>query len=165
MTINEMLSKVKRFERVFEKTLSQTCRQNKYVLLQLQKEQLLSGLDSHGDRLTPTYSNDTYFLTTESRQRYIDKKVSLESEHESQKRYNIFPKKSSDTPNLTVTNRFHDSLRCTVTTDTIKITSNWSRAPRIEEKYPTALGINNTSFYYFWEMFLLPDLIDKWNNT
>lgn len=164
MTIGQMLNKAQKFERGFKKKIAQTLRENKKVVLDLQKSQLLSGIDAEGQPLTPTYTSDPFFKSPEAAERYKKRKEAKEPIHDGLKRYDIFGRKGSDTPNLIYTGKFHKSLRVEVGEDSLRIHGTWSKAPNIENKYRTATGLNKTSFKYIWDNYAKPDLIDYWNN-
>ena len=163
-TINQILNKAKKFERGWKRKLAQTLRDNRKLVLDLQKSQLLSGQDANGKQLTPTYSSDPFFKTPAAAERYKQRKEKKEPQHEGLKRYDIFGRKGSDTPNLIYTGKYHKSLRADIAEDALRIHGTWSKAPNIERKYPTATGLNKTSFKYIWENYAKPDLIDYWNN-
>lgn len=165
MTINEMLKKAKRFQRGYMNVINKAFQQNNREILEMQKSQLLSGIDSNGKTLQPTYSSDPYFKTPEGRQKYTQMKTSQASIHEQQRKYKIFPNKSPDVPNLIVTGAYHRGLRSEVARGTISIVGTWSRSPRVEEKYPTALGLTQKGFNYLFERYAREDLITYWHNV
>lgn len=165
MSPRDMLNKAKRFERGWKSRLSKTLRRNKDVLLDLQKSQLLTGKDKNLTNLMPSYANDPFFKTSQGREKYIILKALKEAQHNQLRRYNIFGTKDNLTPNLIVTGSYHKGLRIKVNDEEIEIVGTWSRSKNIEGKYPTALGLSDTAFKYFWDRYARRDLLDYWNGT
>jgi hypothetical protein len=169
MTIGQMLNKAQKFERGFKKKIAQTLRENKKVVLDLQESQLLSGQDANGKWLTPSYLNDPFFKSRESAERYRQRKIKKSALHEGLKRYDIFGRNGGHTPNLIYSDtvrksQFYRQLKVEVADETLRIHSSWSKAPNVENKYPTATGLSPKAFKYIWDNYAKPDLIDYWNN-
>lgn len=165
MDVIEAHKRVKKFERTWRRKCAQIFKENKGIILELQKSQLLSGRDKNLNLLSPAYNIDPFFKTPFSAKTYITKKILLESQHERLKKYNLFGMKPTLTPNLRVTGEFQNMLKVEVDSNgTLSINSTWSRAPKVIQKYPTALGLSNTAFAYFWNKYVVPDLQDYWNN-
>lgn len=165
MDIKSMLNKAKRLERGYLGVIAQALRENKAEVLEMQKSQLLSGVDSEEKPLRPTYDQDPFFKTDEGRKKYIKLKQETQSKHDQLRKYNIFGNKDSLTPNLIVTGSYHKGLRTEVSKGTITIIGTWSRSPNIERKYPTALGLTSIGFGVLFERYAKPDLIDYFNNS
>lgn len=75
----------------------------KDALLDMQKQQLIDGQTSEGTPITPSYTQDPFFKSSESAERYIVMK---------ERKFDI-PSSSvrnRDTPNLYITGRFHSEL-------------------------------------------------------
>lgn len=136
----------------------------------LQRDQLLAGQTSEGKLLSPTYSADPHFKTKAAAQRYAARKKAKEGLHAAMIRYNLFPTKPTNTPNLIATatlqaSQFHRHLVVGVTGGTLTITSRWSKGKNVERKYPKALGMNKASIVYLWNHAIREDLVDYWHNT
>lgn len=167
-SINTILNKVKRFERGWINRLSQTLNENKNVVLQLNKEQLLSGIGSDGNPLSPTYNQDDFFKTQEGRDRYLEQKKGKEANPKYnslyRKVYNLYGTRDVQTPNLIVTGKYHKSLKVTVKKKSFLVKGTWSKAKNIENKYPNATGLTQRSFNFIWERFIVDDLRNYWEN-
>jgi predicted transposase YdaD len=166
-TIDEMLNKAKRFERGYIQRLSRTLRENKRLILRLQKDQLLSGVDVNANKLTPSYQDDPFFKSQHGLDKYVAFKQKRERKHESMRIYKLFSEKSGMTPNLIFASseaksQFHRHLRVDVTGDVIRIYGTWSKSKNVETKYPTALGLTQRSFNVMWNSILNKDIIDYW---
>lgn len=156
MKLADAARKAQALKNDYVKVVALSMRTNAPLVLDLQKTQLLSGVDKHGNLLTPSYSDDSYFVSPDGAKNYEKKKAELEEYYESLKfDSTLFPKKPSGTPNLIKAStvekaRFQPGLTLSVGADEYTIESTWVKAPRVEFKFPSALGINPTSFTYFW---------------
>lgn len=169
MTIEEMIKKVEKFRARYPKAETTSLRNNKQVILSLQRDQLLAGQTNEGKKLSPTYTSDPFFKTKKSADSYAARKRAKEQRHAAMIRYNLFAPKDSNTPNLIFANslnasQFQRKLRVNITENKLTIISVWSRAKNVEKKYPKALGLNKTSAKFLWNYTVREDLVDYWNN-
>lgn len=125
------------------------------VLVELQKDQLYAGLNSKGDRLSPTYLNDPYFKSPLSALRYATYKEKL-----NQRMHNsLFPKKDFEVPNLIVTGTLvYDTIFSNVSSKQLVISAKSSIINKIESKYNEPFGLSQVAWDYFTQKYLIPDL-------
>ena len=101
-------------------------------ILELQKQQLFSGLASNGQDIRPYYSEDLkptgYFYTTESAKRYAEWKMTGIN-------YPYTADRNPDAPNLYINGRFHDELGVQFDADTVGIVGTTDYAKGIVAKY------------------------------
>lgn len=101
-------------------------------ILDLQKQQLFSGLASNGQDIRPYYSEDLkptgYFKSVESARRYSAWKQSGIS-------YPFAANRNPDAPNLYINGRFHDELGVQFDAQTVGVVGTTSYAKEIIAKY------------------------------
>lgn len=101
-------------------------------ILDLQKQQLFSGLASNGQDIRPYYTEDLkpsgYFHTVESAKRYSAWK-------ESGINYPYAANRNPDAPNLYINGRFHDELGVQFDAQTVGIVGTTGYSKGIVEKY------------------------------
>ena len=101
-------------------------------ILNLQKEQLFSGLASNGQDIRPYYTEDLkpngYFHSVESAKRYSAWK-------ENGINYPYSAKRNPDAPNLYINGRFHDELGVQFDTQTVGIVGTTGYSKGIIAKY------------------------------
>lgn len=101
-------------------------------ILDLQKQQLFSGLASDGKDIRPYYSEDLkpngYFYTVDSANRYAAWK-------ESGINYPYSANRNPDAPNLYINGRFHDELGVQFDAQTVEIVGTTSYSKGIIAKY------------------------------
>ena len=101
-------------------------------ILNLQKEQLFSGLASNGQDIRPYYTEDLkpagYFRSVESAKRYSAWK-------ESGINYPYSAKRNPDAPNLYINGRFHDELGVQFDSQTVGIIGTTGYSKGIIAKY------------------------------
>lgn len=123
----------------FEKSCMDCLQENSIEVADLVREQLYSGLDGNTNSLRPGYSDDPYFHETTSVWRnnpdgYIAWKKKITPPITSP-RLNL-PPRPVDVPNLYITGPFHESIRASVTGDTLSIdTVGFVDGPDIVRKY------------------------------
>ena len=130
--------------------------ENKGVLLNLNRDQLLSGRNNEGELLGPTYLNDPYFLTREAAESYSKMKYRLESEHRSMLLFpQIYPSKPKDVPNLIVTGAFQNTMFIRTSADSFEIDATYKEARDINQKYDNKVyGIAPPSVDYFFRQYI-----------
>ena len=100
-------------------------------ILDLQREQLFSGLTSSGEQIRPFYSEDLkpsgYFYSVESAGRYAAWKQTLN--------YPFSANRNPDTPNLYINGRFHDELWVEFDSDTVGVVPTTLYSAGIVAKY------------------------------
>lgn len=139
------------------KVVAELLAQREEELLERQKDQLASGLDSEGRVLSPLYSEDLkpggFFKTQSAAQRYADwkKGINVPVFYEQQPR-------PADAPNLYVNGRFWSELAVTVTDTLIEFHGDTAYADGIIDKYGLEkFGLNET----FWRMVVENGLDDE----
>lgn len=98
--ILELRRRVKSLEAVMEAEVRSACEAQGEVILSMQREQLMEGKASDGEDLRPYYTEDPYFKSKESAQRYAGWK----------QRITPNPKRNRNAPNLYINGRFHSGL-------------------------------------------------------
>lgn len=110
--------------------------ETKQDITEIQKEQLLHGLDASGNDIHPTYLEDTYFKTVAAAQRYSDWKDRITPNS----------RRKKGVPNLFITGVFHDTLETVVKKDVFYQDSKSRIFPDINRKYGSnLLGLNKES--------------------
>lgn len=104
-------------------------------ILNLNRQQMYSGLDNRGEPIRPKYSEDPYFKSKEAALRYAQWK----------KQITPHPQRDIDTPNLFITGRYHMSLELSVNEERYTIQGTDVDAAKIEKKFKTAMGLNDES--------------------
>lgn len=122
-----------------------TLTQDRFLFLQ--KEQLYEGKDRTGRSPHPFYTEDPFFKTPESAQRYSDWKDAITPN----------PKREKGAPNFFITGFWYDSLKLVVTGLKIDFPN---AIPQIEQKWgETILGLNDEKRAIYIETSLLPTFI------
>ena len=153
-TIKQVKEKFERAYNALPRAIADKVMQTQDVLLDLNRDQLLSGRNADGETITPSYTQDPFFKSREQAERYLKIKQGLESEHKGRMRFvQLCPEKGSDTPNLIVNGRlFHNYFFIKVTNEAYKIGSTGEAAADIESKYNNrvfGLAPKSKEFYYF----------------
>jgi len=127
-------------------------------LLELQKDQLYAGLDSRGQLLKPSYSQDPYFKNPGAGSRYAAWKQSRTPRADS----SLFPTKPTDTPNLIITGTlFYHRLFVEVGGGNLMIDANSPIMAKLDSKYGNLLlGLNDIARTYVATEFLFIELQD-----
>ena len=130
MTLHELKRRLDRFDMV--QTVSECVDETSDTMVDLNREQLLHGLDNEGNYLSPKYSEDPYFKSPESAKRYAEWKARIEPKRD----------KPFDVPNLFITGRYHASIDAHVGPETFDITSSDPNAGSIERKFKKVYGLS-----------------------
>lgn len=150
MTLHELQRRLSRFDLL--KLLSESANESKERIADYNREQLLLGLDSNENYLSPRYSEDPFFKSKESAQRYAQWKNKIEPKRD----------KPFDVPNLYITGRFHNSIEVEVGPTEIGLFSDDANSIGIEQKFTTDIyGLNNESKREYIPKHLLPILKNK----
>lgn len=112
-------------------------------IIDLQRTQLLSGKRADGKDITPLYTEDSYFKSAESAQRYADWKAKM-----------TYPKKVERNPlapNLYIAGvknegRFHSELGVEFREDEMEFVGTTAYSKKIMAKYPDTFGLTDESF-------------------
>ena len=145
MTLHELQRRLGGFDLITE--LSASVEETKDEIVALNKEQLLRGLDSDGNYLSPKYSEDPYFKSHESAKRYAEWKKKIEPKRD----------KPFDVPNLYITGRYHGTIDISVTQETMITTSDDPSAGSIEQKFTDVIyGLNDDSKREYIPVVLVP---------
>lgn len=149
----------------FEHACMECMESNRYLIADLVREQLYSGLDGNTDSLRPTYYDDIFFEQTKGRWRndpdgYIDWKQDITPPVKSP-RLNL-PPQPSHVPNLYITGTFHESIKASVKGDALMVeTVGFSDGQNIVRKYgDNILGLGIDAREYIVIELLEPYLYD-----
>lgn len=142
--------------RSVDKTVSDIVVVNRFVILELNQTQLLSGRNSEGNLLTPGYLSDPYFETPEAAARYANFKRDMQGFHDSLiEQQGIYPQKPVDTPNLIITGVFQDDMYINAGNGTYTIDSHYRKTKDIESKYGfLVFGLAPPSRLWFYQYYL-----------
>lgn len=132
--------------------------ENESVLLQLNKDQMLSGVDANEKYFTPTYTADPYFNSVEKAVNYMNFKERFRYIYDNRIKYGLFPPKPADIPNLIIVGTFMNSMFITSSGNAFTIGATYMESDSIERKYGKPFGISPLSAQWFWQNFLLPGL-------
>lgn len=106
---------------------------NKERLTELQKEQMLEGRGIDGEYIRPFYSENPYFKSRESADRYAKWKQKVTPN----------PKRPLDVPNLIVTGTLlHDKLMAKVMGNVFEIEPTNAKGKEIFNEHPNAQGLD-----------------------
>src|ERR1041384_7595437 len=103
MTLHEVQRRLKGFDIITE--VADSVDETKEAMIELNRKQLLRGLDNDGEYLSPKYSEDPYFKSKESAARYAAWKKRIEPEKTD---------RPEDVPNLYIIGTFHSSIKISV---------------------------------------------------
>lgn len=124
--------------------------QNADAVVELNKKQLLHGLNRFGEQLSPKYSEDPWFKTAEAAKNYADWKKKL------------FPDMTYDVPNLIITGVYHNSISMARTANSLRFAASASFASSIEAKYQgSALGLTTESKHTAYTDIVKPPLLQQ----
>lgn len=147
MTVHELQRRLNRFQLLSE--LADSVKETQNVIVDYNREQLLMGVDSGGNYLSPKYSEDPYFKSPESAKRYAEWKSRIEPKRD----------KPFDVPNLFITGRFHSGIDINVSKTEIDVFSHDANAGSIEAKFSTSIyGMNDETKREYIPKFLFPAL-------
>lgn len=108
--------------------------ENKPSLVELNTDQLWQGKGNDNQNLSPKYSQDPYFKSSESARKYADWK------------WRITPgKRDKDVPNLYINGAFYKSIYTTKTDEEIKFDTSTQLGKQVTSKFTKALGLNKES--------------------
>lgn len=100
----------------------------------LQRKQLMQGLDSEGKLLAPLISEDTYFKSPQAAKNYADWK------------HKMYPETPYNVANLRITGYYQENISAFVTDTSVHYKSNASFAGSVGSKYQgKQLGLNPDS--------------------
>lgn len=158
--IRGMFQSALRGARSINYILSDIVEENSDILLQLNKDQLLSGRNINEEYLSPEYTQDPYFSTPEKAANYQRFKEAIISDHNSRKMTNLFSPKPIGVPNLIITGSFQDQMTIATSFDSFYITSTFRETSDIESKYNNLVfGISNTSRDWFFINYIKEQLL------
>lgn len=100
-------------------------------ILFLNKDQLMEGKTNKEVNITPSYSNDSYFKSKESAERYKKWK----------ERITYDPRRDADSPNMFINGAFHKSIYISLGNNTYKIDSDSIKANDITAKFQNLFGL------------------------
>ena len=108
--------------------------ENAEKLAELNKRQLMKGLNNKGELLSPKHSENPWFKTKEAALRYAGWK------------HRKFPETPFDVPNLIITGVYHNSIFVSRAGDNVNIKASATFAGNIEQTFKgTALGLNDNT--------------------
>ena len=126
--------------------------ETKDKILELNKGQLLRGLDKFGRYLSPKYSEDPFFKSKEAALRYANWKASIDQPTD----------KPFDVPNLYINGRFHNSIQVDVDTKNLIFSASSPDASSIEGKFSDNIyGMTSESKQEYVPFYFFPVLKNK----
>jgi hypothetical protein len=139
---------------------------NKGELLDLNRDQLLSGRNINNTLLSPTYLDDDYFNTPEAKRKgqtaknYARAKSLLLAGHNARIKHNgLYPAKPENVPNLIVTGPFQDGMFINVTDRVYYVGSSYDDSGDIQAKYSyLVFGFAPPSVVYFYNKYIFPEV-------
>lgn len=126
----------------FEEEAKKIVIDNKDILVEMNRQQMIDGQTNEGKDITPTHIQDPFFKTPESAKAYVRFKQKLPG----------IPKssiKKPETPNLFINGFFHNSLHAVDVSSGIKIQSNIILADKITRKFKNILGVKPENRFLF----------------
>lgn len=120
---------------------------NSQKLSDLQREQMLKGRGVDGEYIRPFYSENPYFKKPGAALKYAQWKQKITPNAE----------RPEDVPNLTINNRFHDSIYTKLSGDTFSMESDDSNADDIISVHQNAIGLDADSRLQFATEITLPE--------
>lgn len=134
MTLHEMQRRLKGFSIVSE--MADSVEETKDEIISLNRMQLLRGLTKEGDYLSPKYSEDPFFKSKESAQRYAAWKKKIEP---------VKTDRPEDVPNLFITGVFHNEIKIDVNASEYTFSNSASFASSVEGKFKDIYGMTTES--------------------
>lgn len=166
MAINHFIDRANRVINTYQnyrQVISEVVVQNESVLLELQKSQILAGLNKNGEYFSPTYSQDNYFKSVEKANRYAAFKGEIGQGFLSIYK-DLFPSKPFDVPDLRVVGVFQDSIYIKGNSASLEVGATYRDSEKINSKYGnTVLGENEISRMYFFYNYIVAGFYKKWN--
>ena len=171
MTFLEVYNGVNKFYDDIANIIADILTSHQDLIIDLVKEQLLSGRDSDNNLLAPEYLNDPHFRSNKrsdkpkkkgqksAAERYFDKKKELEDKHNKMKKFgNLFDTKPEGVPNLIVNGNFHEGIYINIMGQTYVIDSTYEDSDAIQRKYNyRVLDLNKVSIDKLTEL-IRPEL-------
>lgn len=117
----------------------------------LNRQQLYDGLDQDGRYLSPRYSEDPFFKSSEDAFRYAEWKQQITPN----------PNRPFDVPNLFINGQFHYSRQLRIVDKRLVFESDDHNSPDIVRKYKNIDGLTPKSVLWFRENELYPDMLQK----
>lgn len=149
-TIHEMLERWLRVDVV--KIAGDVINEHKQEYLELNRDQMLDGLNAEGKDIHPDYYEDPYFEgNREHSEQYIEWKQEITPN----------PRRKRQSPNLYINGTYHSSLDLRIVGDSIEYTSHWVEGPDIDLKYKNIRGLSPLSLQKFREKVLNDEVITE----
>ena len=146
MTVAELGRRLKKVD--ITKIAGQSLQRNSDKVRELNIQQLMQGLNSEGQQLSPKYSEDPYFKSRESALRYARWKKKL------------FPDTPFDVPNLIIIGTFHNSVTAKRAGNQVQFRASATFASSIAAKYGNKeLGLSPDSKQTAYREIVRPDLV------
>lgn len=141
----------------FEEIAQGIIKDDSLVILNLQKEQLMSGQDNEGGLLSPSYFEDPFFKTVEAAQAYSNWKDKITPPIATK----AYPARPRGTPNLFINGYWQSGID--FISGLFKNSSELNS--KIDSKYPNSLGINKTGISYYREFYFDEKFFEKIHNS
>lgn len=111
--------------------------ENKYQVLDLNRDQMLMGKNALGEDITPPYSQNTYFKKPGAAKRYAEYKRKIAPNK------SLDSLRDEDTPNLFINGTFHNSLE--FDESNISVTTGTVLGEDVTDTHKNVLGLNPES--------------------
>ncbi len=160
--MNRLVEKVENLQTELVRLTAEIISEDLEILEELQKDQLYAGRDASGDFVSPSYLEDTFFKSPEAAERYAQRKDRIQA-RDSGMAISLFGPKPYDVPDLIITGRLvYDSVRASISNNTLAINFSGMGARINEKKYRGVLdGLSDIVWQHYREFYFLPKFLDR----
>lgn len=148
MTLTEFKHNVNSVD--FKEIVIDSAMNEKELIAEFNKAQLWDGVTHEGYEIRPYYSEDPYFKSAQSAERYASWKQKITPNS----------RRNKDVPNLFVVGEFYKSIQAKRERDYIEVTSETTLGKKITNKFDNILGLNEPNLAELSET-ILPNIITK----
>lgn len=132
------------------KTAGDALQKESAMLREMNIEQLMQGLNSQGEQLSPKYSEDPYFKSRQAALNYARWKKKL------------FPDTPFDVPNLIIIGTYHNSITAKRAGNQVQFRASATFASSIEAKYgKKELGLSPDNKQIAYREIVKPELVKE----
>lgn len=149
-TIKDYLNNLLKAKELIPSAIDGIIMDNEAMILDMNRGQMLDGLNNEGLEIRPLYSQDPYFKTNQSAQAYIRWKQIITPNS----------KRNPDVPNLYINGQFHNSLTLQHLGNKIVVKGQASFSDDIDAKYKNVLGLSPQNQNFLNADKIYPGLMD-----
>ena len=123
-------------------------------LEEMNRDQMLEGIDSYGNPIRPKYSEDPFFKTAEAARKYAEWKM------------RISPRtgRDIDTPNLFINGFYHSGIKARLADKKIYTSNTSNFGMEVTSTFSTAEGIAPDNIAILAEKYVAPKIIQELKN-